>query len=478
MVSVMNRTSRHQPCSLEKQATALIRDEPALISSLDFGPFVRQGTGKGPKLLIGDPSEIPLSSATASHLEYRMALLAQPGDHVVVRQRHQDFETYLSTFLGLRDVTFHEVQTDNPVPVARQAWASQAWIKTFSDVSKASRGLTVQSYLTTGNTWRLAQAIGERSDQIVHVSGPSPRISRRANDKLWYAERVKSIIGAGATPPTLSAFGPAATAGLVHRISKVAGQVIVKVPDSAGSSGNLRLDSAAVRDKSLANLRQFLLDRLHSMGWHDNYPVLVGVWDKNVICSPSAQLWLPLRSEGAPRVEGIFEQRVQTYAATFVGAARSTLPQKVQDRLSAQAMRIARLLQRLGYYGRCSLDAVLCRNGNGPPVIHWIECNGRWGGVSIPMTAACQLTGRQCAPALAILQDHLPNRDLKINGLLQRLKGLLLSREDPLQGLVILSPPDHPNGALVNLLAIGKIQAEADDMLRLAVDRLSAPHRS
>lgn len=478
MVSAMRHSSFQKSCSLESHASTLLRDEPALVSSLDFGPFVQQGTGKGAKLLIGDPSEIPLSSASASRLEYRMALLAQPGDHVIVRQRNREFENYLGNYLDLNDVTFHEAWPDSPVPVARQMWSSHEWIKKFASVSKARCGLTVQSYLTTGNTWRLAQAIGERSGHIVHVSGPSPRTSRRANDKLWFTECVKSIIGAGATPPTLSAFGPAAAAGLVHKISKQADQVVVKVPDSAGSSGNLRLESATVLKMSLANLRQFLLAQLHAIGWHDTYPVLVGVWDKNVICSPSAQLWLPLLSEGDPKVEGIFEQRVKTFAAAFVGAARSDLPQMIQEQLSEEAMRIAYVLQRLGYYGRCSLDAVLCRDANGPTVIHWIECNARWGGVSIPMTAACQITKQPPTPPIAILQEHLKDQDLNVNDLLVRLEGLLFRRKDRLQGLVILSPPENPYGALVNLFAIANTQTGADKLLRVAVDRLTTPHKS
>ena len=470
----MTILSPAEQCSDETLAEALIHDEPALVSSLDFGPFVRQGVGAGPSLLIGDPSEITLlSSATASRLEYRMALLARPGDHVMVRHRDPDFEAYLGAYLGLADVTFHKVNPKSLVPVTQQAWTSANWIDTFAAIAERRGSLTIQSYLTTGHTWRLAQAIGEQTRRVIYVSGPSPRISQRANDKLWFAGLARRILGKDATPPTLSAYGPAATAGLVRRISKGVDQVIVKIPDSAGSAGNLRLDSSLVRHTPLADLRRFLLSRLHAMGWQDNYPVLVGVWDKDVICSPSAQLWLPHISEGKPRVEGIFEQRVQTSAAAFVGAARSTLPGEVQDQLRAQATRIASVLQRLGYYGRCSLDAVLCRTKNATPMIHWIECNGRWGGVSIPMTAASHLTGQSPAIAISIVQENLPGQYLGMNELLHRLQGLLLRTDGRTTGLVVLSPPANPNGTLVNLLAVAETQPAADDMLRTAISRLA-----
>lgn len=469
----MTRSAPEDQCVIADLTQALLKDEPALLSSLDFGPFVRQGTGLKPNLLIGDTSEISLSAAHVSHLEYRMALLAEPGDHALVRQRHPGFEAYLASHLNLGKVTFHEVDAKAGHGVCKSAYRTEQIVETLGCVARRSGGMTVLPYLTTGHSWRLAQAIGERAGHAVHVSGPSPRISRRANDKLWFASLVRRVISRNATPPTLFAFGPAATAGLVRRISRIASQVIVKIPDSAGSAGNLRLDSTIIQDHPLADLRRFLLGRLHAMGWRDTYPVLVGVWDSNVTCSPSVQLWLPLASEGAPIVEGIFEQRVQTEAATFVGAARSALPQEIKDRLGAQALRISAVLQRLGYFGRCSLDAVLCDRGARPPDIHWIECNGRWGGVSIPLCVGQRQSRGASDPSIAILQEHLPDRYLRLDALLKRLDGLLLDRVRPTDGLVVLSPPEHPSGTLLNLLALSGTQSEADALLGRAVQRLT-----
>lgn len=470
----MTMLAEPNPCSEERIADALRRDEPALVSSLDFGPFVRQGSGDGPALLIGDQSEISLLGlAPASPLEYRMALLARPGDHVLLHRRAPAFESYLRDQLGLTDVTFHQVSEAGRGPLTRQAWTSPAWVNHFAAVTADHGGLTIKSYLTTGNTWRLAKAIGEQAAQIVHVGGPSPRMTRRANDKLWFARLARRVIGETATPPTLAAYGPAATAGLVRRIGRLADQVIVKVPDSAGSAGNLRLDSAAVRGRTLSALRTLLMGRLHAVGWRDSYPLLVGVWDRDVICSPSVQMWLPCLSDGAPRIDGIFEQHVRDDVATFVGATRSTLPQKIQDQLHHQATRIARVLQRLGYFGRCSLDAVVCQSSGEPPAIHWIECNGRWGGVSIPMTAAAQIVPNTNTDAISIVQELLPARWLDTTALLQQLQGLLFHAGKSKAGLIIGSPPAHPEGPLINLLGVAPTQARADALMGEAMRRLA-----
>ncbi|WP_299649263.1 hypothetical protein [uncultured Tateyamaria sp.] len=447
-----------------------VRDEPAFVSSLDFGPFVAQGTGSGPSVLIGDQAEINLIHSLADkRLDHRMALLARNGDIVLVRARDAEFEAYLANCLGLSDVRFIQVDDDPLTPVTQQARTSDEILKILANTATAHGGLTLQAYLTTGNLWRLAQAIGERSGQCIHVCGPSPRATRRANDKLWFTRLARQIIGTEATPPTLSAYGPAAAAGLVRRISRSAAQVIVKVPDSAGSAGNIRLDNAQVRDLSLAELRYMLLSRLYATGWHDRYPILVGVWDANVTHSPSVQLWLPHAADGDPVVEGIFEQRVQDATTAFAGAAPSTLPMTMQKQLAAQARRVGRVLQRLGYFGRCSFDAVICENPGAPAVIHWIECNGRWGGVSIPMTIASRL-----APDgyVSIVQEVIPDIRLQTDILCDVLNDLLFQNGGSQTGLVILSPPLNPNGLSVNLLAIAETQKAANDLLAGAMQRL------
>ncbi|MGO9174265.1 MAG: hypothetical protein ACLP7P_20190 [Rhodomicrobium sp.] len=71
---------------------------------------------------------------------------------------------------------------------------------------------------------------------------------------------------------------------------------------------------------------------------------------------------------------------------TFVGSVPAELPEKWQHRLVEDALRLAPALQLLGNFGRCSLGTLLVGQTLDSAVLHWIECNGRWGGVSIPMT--------------------------------------------------------------------------------------------
>ncbi len=455
-------------------AHRLLAEEPALTSSLDFGPFVTQGTGAGPALIIGDQSEINLlRDAPDGNLEHRMALLAGPGDMVLVRRRDRAFERYLAHDLGLGDVTFAEVGNQGAASVARCAQDSPQIIEELTDLALANDGLTLRSYLTSAATWQLAAAIGKASGRVIHVAGPSPRVSQRANDKLWFSSLARGVIGRHATPPTLHSYGPTATTALVQHLSRMASEVIVKVPDSAGSAGNIKLQHDAIAGRDTTQLQDFLLDALHAVGWHDQYPLLVGLWDEDVLCSPSVQLWIPLVGDGPPVSEGVFEQAVLGEEAAFVGATRSTLPDAFQRQLVREAVRIATVLQQIGYYGRCSLDAVICGNGTDKDVIHWIECNGRWGGVSIPLTLTKSLLGT-VPDGFRIIQQKLRESKLSTQHLLDHIDGLHVGRKNRAERLILLSPAPSATGTSLNLLALAETVAAADAIVTKAVQRIKS----
>lgn len=451
----------------------LAADEPALLSSLDFGPWVSQGRGIGPSLLIGDQSEISLMrKARVSYLDYRMAHLAKPGDVVLVRNKDPKFEDYLTLFRAFKNVTFLSADAADDAPVTKQAYTTPTLLQPLVALAGAAGGLTITSYLTTQNTWRLAQVISEAARCMVHVNGPSPRISRRANDKLWFTWLAPQVIGTNAVPPTMSAYGPDAAAALVARYAKTAEQVIVKVPDSAGSNGNIRFKSTFLKGKTALQISAILQDQLHATGWHDTYPILVGVWDSDVTCTPSVQLSVPHAIDGPPICHGVFEQQVFGKAGAFVGALKSNLPEKVQRKLIVQSTAIASILQNLGYYGRCSFDAVICNRPDDKNTIHWIECNGRWSGVSIPWTILQSIAPQSVKTGALILQTPLPGVLISTSQAIKTLRTRLYHHAMSTGGVILLSPPQYSNGSIANLLVFGDAQSIVASISDTAIRRL------
>ena len=105
--------------------------------------------------------------------------------------------------------------------------------------------------------------------------------------------------------------------------------------------------------------------------------------------------------------------------------------------LRAQALRLAAVLQRIGYFGRCSFDAVIQRTPGGPDLIHRPACKGRWGGVSLPLTALSQWVGR-VPPGLVIVQETVPGRQMGTSELLDLFGDVLCGPGG--EGLILTAP--------------------------------------
>ncbi len=455
----------------------LLRDEPGLLSSREFDPRILQGLNDSPALVIGDQRGLNLySSNPASPLEYRIALLAQHGDTVLVHRRCREFETYIERYLKIDGIQFVEVRDKGKPPfppMSVRCRTDDGLRKMVRNLASGTDGMVVLPYLCTGAMWRLAHQIAIDTGVQVSVCGPSPRTSKRINDKIWFANRVRKIIGEHALPPTYSAYGPAASAAHVARLSRKSPRVIVKVPDSAGATGNITFESDEIRRLSLAQIRQRLLSVLHDRGWRDNYPILIGIWECDVISSPSVQMWIPGQELGPPVIEGIFEQRVQGSEGEFVGAVPAQMPETLHAQIADEAARLASVFQRVGYYGRCSLDLIVTRRMDKGTRIHWIECNGRWGGVSIPMTLANRLTRNQHGRGIAIIQQSdpaLPN--YSTGDVIERLKDLLYVSGSSSGGVVLLAPSESELGGGRYFMAIAPTQVDAESMAADAFSRL------
>ena len=208
---------------LERLAGRLLDAEPALRANDVFGRLVGSGLSNAPRLLIGDQSEIPLhGNAEGAHYGYRIALLAGPDDLVVLAQeRSPAFETYLASLLGMGPLKIVSVGVEGaaretPLPVRCFEFAG-----VFERLVAAAReagGMCLVPHLATGHVWRLGQRIAEAAGAGVSVCGPPPRLSRRVNDKLWFAARVRDVLGPSSLPPTFSAYGPAALAAHVRHL--------------------------------------------------------------------------------------------------------------------------------------------------------------------------------------------------------------------------------------------------------------------
>ncbi|HXV62689.1 MAG TPA: hypothetical protein VEK15_18460, partial [Vicinamibacteria bacterium] len=144
----------------------------------------------------------------------------------------------------------------------------------------------------------------------------------------------------------------------------------------------------------------------------------------------------------------------------FVGSRPSTLAKTLNRRLTGASLRCAEALQNLGYVGRCSFDFLVVDGEQ----IRFTECNGRWGGTSIPMSLVDRLVGRPRPPYRAQDVAHpglvgAPFRDV-----------LRAIESDPRFVLYNVGP--LAQWGKLAVIAFGASQPEADEALTDDLPRL------
>jgi hypothetical protein len=445
---------------LQTLAKRLLAAEPTLNRIDMFGPGVRSGLCEAPALFFEDHSDVSLfKEMTDTPLEYRSFLLGGEDDIFLVGgQRCPAFEAYCHAVLGLGAGTVVEskpASNTHFAPLALRCAGDTALRERLCQTARRQGKFNIVPYIGTGNAWRLAAIIASQSGAEVSVAAPPPRLARRVNDKLWFLERVHEALDSSASPLTYSVFGPAALAARLRSLASRWARVAVKIPDSAGSLGNVMIRAEDLMGKPLKTVRQTILDILAERGWQSTYPLMVGVWDHPVIASPSVNVWIPRSEEGPPVIGGLFTQALRGDEAEFVGAEPSDLPTALVDRIVWGATCLAQYLQHLGYFGQCGFDTILLGDKLETAAIHWIECNGRWGGVSIPITVANRLVGNWSRKFISIVQRtnlNLPPRSLP--SILELLKGHLFRPADGRDGVMLLSPGRLLNGSGMNLMVI------------------------
>jgi len=178
-------------------------------------------------------------------------------------------------------------------------------------------------------------------------------------------------------------------------------------------------------------------------------------------------------TDGAPVIEGVFQQAVEGRQGMFVGAAPAELPQRWMDRLADEAMRIALLLQAIGFFGRCSFDAVLAGRTLDVADLHWIECNGRWGGVSMPMTLANRLVGDWRTRPFEIVQRHgIRIAPLPVTAAIEMLGGQLFRPGVTTEGIVLLTPQRMAEGSGIHFMAMARTAHRARALAQEALEVL------
>jgi len=378
-------------------AGRLLRERPRLALEEDFRNLVPQRLEDAPTLHLDDLSTIarPERGLNIDFYQERARLRAGSGDCVASSAPAANgYEAYCREKLRLGRVEWlHPRPLKNRLRIAEACWEDEEVRSLLVRRIQADELRYLHPHMGTFAVWELGALLRDASGCPIQVIAPPPRVAAWVNDKVAFAEVVSRLFGPSLVPRTASACNFAILAQRVQELARTSPTIAIKLPNSAGGEGNVVLESKSLAGESLGALREQLKRVLARLNWHGESELLVDSWESDVICSPSAQLWIPPADEGEPIVEGIFSQVIEGPTGNFVGCVAATLACDITQEIATRCWLLGYLFQRLGYVGRCSFDLILVGTTPASSRIEFIECNGRWGGTSAPMTLMNRLFG-------------------------------------------------------------------------------------
>lgn len=382
----------------ERLARKLVAEQPSLAVPDRFLPLVPSTLEDAPTLHLDDLSTIPLLDRyyDISFVEDRARLRAGDGDSVAsCAEPVAEFEPYCREHLGLGSVTWVRPRArGRKLRVADACWSDSEVRRRLLQAIRADRLLHIHPHIGSFLVWAVALLFAEASRRPLKVIAPPPGLTGATNHKLWFADVVRRLFGRSAIPRTRRASDFATLAVAAQRLAEDSERIVVKIPDSAGGAGNQVVRASDLRGLEPGQVRRRLKRMMEELGWWKGEPVLVSAWESHVLSSPSAQLWIPPLADGEPVVEGLYEQLLEGRQGQFVGSRPARLPPPLAQEITDQSWLLGRLFQMLGYVGRCSFDLLLIGRSIDSCRIAFVECNGRWGGTSGPMTLMNRMFSR------------------------------------------------------------------------------------
>jgi hypothetical protein len=249
--------------------------------------------------------------------------------------------------------------------------------------------------------------------------------------------------------------------------------VALKMGSCALAMGNLLFDSAALLARPVPELVEEIRAFLAEREWDGAEPVLAVRWEERALLSPSVQLWIPPEAEGPVVCEGIFLQRFDPACeGRYGGAVPARLPDPVAARLRRESAAVGAVLQRLGYVGRCSFDAVLVGERLAEAEPRFVDGNGRWGAVSTPMSLLTRLLGDHRRHAYAIAGVADPRlAGMRFADLAALLEPELYTPERPAGRLLVYNVGLLAEGGKFDVVCLGRDQEEAEELLAQGLPR-------
>lgn len=428
------------PMSLTDHSDRMVRtyakrllSQPSFQGDASLLEFLPKTIVDGKSLVIDDFSDVARYHCGINYLEQRARLRAEEGDVVVTASLPDDvFDRFVGIDLGLGEVDWlSPISSVSSSRLALSCWHDRQLRRKLVQKIRLDGLRYVHPHMGNQDVWRLAQLLSSSAHRKVEVIGPPPAVGSWVNNKVEFSRTVSDLLGSRWVPESADAYGYSMLCERVLELSRTHRYLGLKVPYGCGGKGNIFLDTEPLQDMSLRQIDMHLRMLIPESFWPDDVPMLIDAWETSVLESASIQTWIPPIADGPPVIEGIFSQMIQGAQGQFVGCVPLQLPDDLESQLIEATSVLTQLYQYMNYVGRCSFDFLVLGDNLNEARIEFIECNGRWGGTSVPMTTVNRMfPNRSPRPFAAISTDDVFPVSLELSHVVRSMNDVIYQSHD------------------------------------------------
>jgi hypothetical protein len=239
----------------------------------------------------------------------------------------------------------------------------------------------------------------------------------------------------------------------------------------ASGTGNIIFQSHKIRKLTNKNMCKCIATRLWQHNWN-GHPIAITPWYDDVLVSPSTHVWIPPKGCGLPIFRGIFQQLLDDSRSVFMGSRPIHLSEELNLELTEKSLLLGCFLQELGYVGQCSFDTIIHGINFRTAKIRFVECNGRWGGVSrlIPLFKRLFGTVPKCFVASDYVDPRLKGHNFQ--SLVDIFSARLFNKNTEQGHYILYNVGGLEKHGKFDIIAIADTQAEAERRLYVEVPYL------
>lgn len=392
------------------------------------------------------------------------------------------YNEYLARYLDWENIHYFQVQQNlmsENLGLFRPLLDDTKAYDKLVKVTRIEQDFVIHPYQGILSAWKAAALLKSQGCHSIKVLAPIPKLADIVNEKHHFCSIVQRLLGKEEVIDWAIATSIPEIFQNISKLSGYSSGLAIRIPNLVFGFGTLLLTRDKVNRTSKDELHNEIfkwIDKVNTIPTDDK-PFLITRWEEDVLVSPSVHLWIPPKKNHEPMIEGVFDQSFSPNdPLTFQGSRVSQLPVNIIERVERAAFLLGCLFQKMFYVGRCSFDLIVCGKSFEKTTIKFVECNGRWGGTSIPMSFMNRVFGDyRNHPYVAGIWKNTSGEIIQFEDLISKLDDILYNVFTKRGWVILYNPGALSEMNRIYFITLGSSYEEAlyrqGEFSRIAAER-------